>query len=70
MTTGTDAGSTYVLGATQREYERVRRQAEVWEPAAERVLESGLFQSQRLTAGARTELDRLKIRHAGLPGRQ
>src|SRR4029077_12393771 len=39
MTTKTEAGSTYVLGTTQREYERVRRQAEVWQRAAERVLD-------------------------------
>jgi SAM-dependent methyltransferase len=39
MTIGTDAGSTYVLGTTQREYERVRRQAEVWQGATERVLD-------------------------------
>ena len=39
MTIGTDAGSTYVLGTTQREYERVRRQAEVWQHATERVLD-------------------------------
>jgi SAM-dependent methyltransferase len=39
MTTRTEAGSTYVLGTTQQEYERVRRQAEVWERATERVLD-------------------------------
>ena len=39
MTIGTEAGSTYVLGTTQREYERVRRQAEVWQHATERVLD-------------------------------
>jgi SAM-dependent methyltransferase len=39
MTTATEAGSTYVLGTTAQEYERVRRQAEVWERATERVLD-------------------------------
>jgi SAM-dependent methyltransferase len=39
MTIGTEAGSTYVLGTSQREYERVRRQAEVWQRATERVLD-------------------------------
>ena len=39
MTIGTEAGSTYVLGTTQQEYERVRRQAEVWQRATERVLD-------------------------------
>src|SRR3954466_11571776 len=39
MTTATESGSTYVLGTTQQEYERVRRQAEVWERATERVLD-------------------------------
>ena len=39
MTIGTEADSRYVLGTTQREYERVRRQAEVWQHATERVLD-------------------------------
>jgi SAM-dependent methyltransferase len=39
MTIGTEAGSTYVLGTTHQEYERVRRQAEVWQRATERVLD-------------------------------
>ena len=39
MTIATEAGSTYVLGTTRREYERVRRQAEVWQLATERVLD-------------------------------
>ena len=39
MTSATEAGSTYVLGTTQQEYERVRRQAEVWQRATERVLD-------------------------------
>jgi ubiquinone/menaquinone biosynthesis C-methylase UbiE len=39
MTTETEAGSTYVLGTSQQEYERVRRQAEVWQRATERVLD-------------------------------
>jgi SAM-dependent methyltransferase len=39
MTIDTEAGSTYVLGTTQREYERVRRQAEVWQRVTERVLD-------------------------------
>src|SRR3954454_5534986 len=39
MTTATESGSTYVLGTTQQEYERVRRQAEVWERATERALD-------------------------------
>jgi SAM-dependent methyltransferase len=38
MTTDT-AGPTYVLGTTEQEYERVRRQAEVWQVATERVLD-------------------------------
>ena len=39
MTIATETGSTYVLGTTRREYERVRRQAEVWQLATERVLD-------------------------------
>src|SRR3954452_24952299 len=39
MTTRTEAGSTYVLGRTPGEYERLRQQAEGWERATERVLD-------------------------------
>ena len=39
MSIATEAGSTYALGTTHREYERVRRQAEVWQRATERVLD-------------------------------
>jgi SAM-dependent methyltransferase len=39
MTIDTEARSTYVLGTTRQEYERVRRQAEVWQLATERVLD-------------------------------
>jgi 2-polyprenyl-3-methyl-5-hydroxy-6-metoxy-1,4-benzoquinol methylase len=39
MTIETEARSTYVLGTTRQEYERVRRQAEVWQLATERVLD-------------------------------
>jgi SAM-dependent methyltransferase len=39
MSIETEPGSTYVLGSTQHEYERVRRQAEVWQLVTERVLD-------------------------------
>jgi SAM-dependent methyltransferase len=39
MSTATETSSTYVLGTTEREYERLRRQAEVWQLATERVLD-------------------------------
>ncbi|HEX5494454.1 MAG TPA: methyltransferase domain-containing protein [Mycobacteriales bacterium] len=39
MSIETDAGQTYVLGTTAQEYERVRRQAQLWERATERVLD-------------------------------
>lgn len=39
MSIATETSSTYVLGNTAREYERVRRQAEVWQLATERVLD-------------------------------
>jgi SAM-dependent methyltransferase len=40
MTAGIqDVASDYSLGTTAREYERVRRQAEVWQRATERVLD-------------------------------
>jgi ubiquinone/menaquinone biosynthesis C-methylase UbiE len=39
MTVKTEVSSRYVLGTTAAEYERLRRQAEVWQHATERVLD-------------------------------
>ena len=39
MTIDTRTEPSYVLGTTRHEYERVRRQAEVWQLATERVLD-------------------------------